>query len=51
MFPLGHRKWVLLVMDEGALQGVKLGGIAVDEMVVPCGLEMRELGLGKLGAA
>ena len=27
-----------------------MGGIAVSELVVPCGLEKRKLGLGKLGA-
>ena len=50
-FPLGHGEWMLLVMDEGASQGIKLGGITICELVVPCGLERRKLGLGKLGTA
>ena len=40
-----------MMMYEGVSQGVKLGGITVDGLVVPCGLERRKLGLGKLGAA
>ena len=46
--PLGHGEWVLLVMGECTSQGVKGGGIAGGEMVVPCGLGRRKWGLQRL---
>ena len=48
-FRLGRRDWVLLVIDKSVLQGIKVCGISIRELLVSCGLERRRLGLGMLG--